>query len=377
MKIVHLTKYFPPQFGGVEIYTYLLAKAAMKEGHEVTVIAFNTTPKFKKEKWEGINVIRMPKILDFFRTPISFPFINILGKLKPEIIHLHSPNPWMEWNLLFYKFFSKSKIIVSYHSDIVNYTPIHSIFNFLRYLFLFPLYTLSNKIIISTKNYAQSSDVIKTFRKKTVIIPYGVNEDTFKSSTKKKNNKLTLLYVGRLAEYKGLEYLIQAIKQISEKEKSFVLHIFGYGEFKEKLKSLVRTLNLEKFVIFDKISSQYYPSEKEKIKKYQEADVFILPSISRAEAFGIVLLEAMASGLPIICTDVSGSGMSFINQNNQTGLVVKAKDPKSLSEAILKMRDPKLREKFGKNARKRFLELFTEKSMIEKTQGLYQKTENN
>jgi rhamnosyl/mannosyltransferase len=366
MKILHLTKYFWPQKGGIENYTLWLAEETRKRGYEPIVVCFDKKSK-KEEIIKGIRVIRLPQFINFFGTPISRFILKELFELKPDIIHLHSPNPWLEFNLLLYRLFRKPKIIVTYHADIMNYTIIHFLANIVRFFFFVPLLCFTDKIIVTSPNYINGSFILKLFRKKIVVIPHGIDENKFRPMPIKKTKKKMLLFVGRLAKYKGLEYLIRAIASVKKERKDFYLVIVGDGELKEKLKMLVKELNLEKFVKFD-----YNASDRKLIKYYNKAYLFVLPSTSRAEAFGIVQLEAMSCGVPVISTNIKGSGVPFVNKHLETGIIVKPKNADEIAKAILTLlKNEKLAIKLGKNARARVLKYFTKKKMIERTFKLY------
>lgn len=371
MRIVHLGKYFWPEKGGVENYTLWLAEAARKKGDEVFVLCANTTNKEKREIINGINVWRLPLRINFFRAPITPPIISLLRGLNPDIIHLHAPNPWFEFNLLLYRLFKRTKIVTTYHMDIMNYTPVHFIANGLRLLFFLPLLGLSSKIIATSPDYAKGSWILKLFKKKVRVIPLSIDEHEFKPSLKVKQKKKMLLYVGRLAKYKGLNYLIDAVSRLSKQREDFYLVIVGKGKLKEKLMKQVEKLKLQKYVKFD------YDASDAKLKEYyHHAHSFILPSTSKAEAFGIVQLEAMACGVPVISTQIKGSGVPFVNHNGETGIVVKPKSAEALANAMETLLDNEvLAKKLGGNARKRVLRYFTRKRMLDETFKIYSECE--
>ncbi|MEM5794326.1 MAG: glycosyltransferase [Candidatus Aenigmatarchaeota archaeon] len=363
MKILHLGKYFYPEKGGIENYTYILAKEASKK-HEVYVVVSNTSKKFKYEKIKGIKVFRLPRIFYYLHLPFTPPFVCLIKKINPDIIHLHIPNPWFEFNLFLYSLvYRKAKIVVTYHSDIIYYTFFHFLGEIFRRIYLFPLLKVSRKIIATSQNYVEGSLVLKKFKRKVKIIPLGVDTRKFKPIKVKKPKKNVLLFLGRLFPYKGLEYLLEAIKIISEKRKDFILLIVGEGKLRKKLEKLAKNLGINNFVEFTgKVS------DKKAVKYYNLCDIFILPSIHKSEAFGISQLEAMACGKPVISTNLKGSGVPWVNQHMKTGLVVEPKNPQALAKAILfLLENEELRKRMGINARKRVLKYFTLEKMIRET----------
>lgn len=368
MKILHLGKYFYPEMGGIENYSYILAKEASKLKHDVYVIVSNTSKEFDYEEIEGIKVFRLPRIFYYFHTPMTPPFICLIKKINPDIIHLHVPNPWFEFNLFLYSFINKkTKIIITYHSDIIYYTFFHFIGEIFRRFYFFPLLKISRKIIATSQNYVDGSHILKKFKRKIKIVPLGIDTNKFKPTKVKKSRKNILLFLGRLSPYKGLEYLLQAIKILSEKRQNFILFIVGEGKLRKKLERMVKDLNIENFVKF-----KGKLSDKEAIKYYNLCDIFILPSIHKSEAFGISQLEAMACGKPVISTNLKGSGVPWVNRNMKTGLIVEPKNPKALAEAILfLLENEELRKKMGENARKRVLKYFTLEKMTKEILRFY------
>jgi rhamnosyl/mannosyltransferase len=200
-----------------------------------------------------------------------------------------------------------------------------------------------------------------------VVIPLGVDEKMFKPIKVKKLKKKVLLFVGRLFPYKGLEYLLGAIKIISDKRRDFILFIVGEGKLRKKLEKMLRDLKIKNLVKF----TGALPDE-ELIKYYNLCDIFILPSIHKSEAFGISQLEAMACGKPVISTNLNDSAVPWVNQHMKTGLIVEPKNSEALANAILFLLENKgIREEFGQNARKRIIKFFTQRRMIERTISVY------
>ncbi len=167
--------------------------------------------------------------------------------------------------------------------------------------------------------------------------------------------------IGRLVYYKGFEYLIESGQYVKD---DVVIVIVGGGSLYERLKNMVKRLNLENKV--------HLAGRVEDVYSYiKNAGVFCLPSVERAEAFGLVLVEALYFGKPLITTAVEGSGMNYINQNGITGLVVPPRDAKALADAINKiLSDSALYERFSKNALERFKE-FEITSIGDKIISLY------
>jgi rhamnosyl/mannosyltransferase len=170
-----------------------------------------------------------------------------------------------------------------------------------------------------------------------------------------------LLCVGRLRHYKGLDTLIRALPKLPD----VVSIIVGIGPMEAAWKALAQELGVADRAIFaGEVSDADLPSY------YSAADVFVLPSNSRAEAFGMVNLEAMGHGLPLITTEV-GSATSWINQHEITGLVMPPMDPDALVQAVETLRDPELRRRMGEAAHARVVADFTVEKMVERMADAY------
>ena len=157
------------------------------------------------------------------------------------------------------------------------------------------------------------------------------------------SNKKIILSVGRLVEYKGFTYLIKAAKFLPD---NYIIYIAGSGILAGTLQKEIFKNDLE-----NKVKLLGTVTDDDLVTYYKSCNVFVLPSISRAEAFGIVMIEAMSFSKPIIATNIPSSGVNWVNEHNVTGINVAIKNEKELAEAILKITtDPDLYQKFSQNA---------------------------
>jgi len=277
------------------------------------------------------------------------------------VVDFHHPFPLGDLAMLFY---SPEKLVVHYHSDIVR----QKILSFFFKPLIMNTLKKADKIVVSNPYLIKTSPYLKRFKEKCEVTPFGVDLDKFKDcSNQDKVDELKeeygdfVMFAGRLGYYKGLQYLIRAIKNIDTN-----LVLIGEGDQDKKLKRLVAKLGLE-----DKVKFLPFQTKENLINFYQAAQVFVLPSIFRSEAFGIVLIEAMSQGTPLISTEL-GTGTSWVNQDGETGFVVSPKNKKELARAIKKILDDKdLKEQFSKNARQRVEEKFTLSKMLNDTYQLY------
>ncbi len=354
MKIVHVSKYFSGH-GGIETYTRTMAAAAAKSGHDVTIICAGKNKKIVREMEGKVGIICLPEIAAIMNAPVTMPVLGLLRGIKPDVIHLHIPNPWAELNAFAYKLLSpRTRLVVTYHSDVVPYSPMMKALAAFRLVYLMPaLGLLCDKIISTSKNYAEASLALKAAGKRLEIIPLGVDVDAFRPGIKK-GRAFTFLFVGRLIPYKGLEYLLRACKILKLSKKIFRLRIVGGGKLRNELAKAAAALGIGDVVRFLGDVGQ-----KKLVNEYKNCDVFVLPSVYRSEAFGIAQLEAMSSGKPVISTDIKGSGVGFVNKDGVSGVVVKPGDDISLANAMMRlMGNGKLSAAMGANARKRAVSLF-------------------
>jgi glycosyltransferase involved in cell wall biosynthesis len=350
LKVLQVYKdYYPPVVGGVEGHINLLANGLRERGIRVEVLVSNTRTKLDILNINGIKVFKVPQLGRFASAPLnpSLPYwVRKLGR-KADIIHFHFPNPTGEVASLIVGL--NKKIVVTYHSDIIRQARLVKLYAPLLRCFL----RKSAAIIATSPIYIQSSEVLREFRDKCRVIPFGIDLDRFwrNGDLQRKSERVrrsyqppVVLFIGRFRYYKGLYILLEAMKRVPGS-----LLLIGIGPMEKELKQRVAMdPDLRRKVFF-----LGECSDEEVVAYLKACDVFVLPSIFRSEAFGIVLLEAMACGKPVISTEL-GTGTSFVNQHGKTGLVVPPNDPKSLAEAMNYLfADPELRERLGKGARER------------------------
>ena len=365
MKVLHIGKYYPPFFGGIEKVNFDLVETLNQKGVDTDVFCFNheagsklTTDRYKIHR-TGVWITK-------FSTPISLSIFKDLREIYKDydIIHIHMPNPTAALAFQFLPF--KGKIVLHWHLDIVKQKLVKIGYN----VFQTHILKKADAIIATSPDYLESSKDLKPYRHKCHVIPLGIDasyltenlEFREKLALEYKNKKM-VFSLGRLIYYKGFEYLIDAAKRL---DSDTIILIGGIGALKEKLQKKIEDNNLqEKVKLIGKIPSNQLA------EYYNRADVFCLPSIERSEAFGIVLLEAMACGCPLISTSM-GSGTSWVNTHQKTGLVVPAKNSEELAKAIKLINENKeLKEKFSKNAYERFQQNFKLEQMAQKTLDLY------
>jgi len=369
LKVLQVYKdYYPPVVGGVEGHINLLANGLKDRGIQVEVLVSNTQAKLEIENIDGIRVIKVPQLGRFASAPLNVnlsTWVKRLGR-DADVIHFHFPNPTGEIASLLAGL--KSKIVVTYHSDIIRQAKLAKLYS----PFLLRFLESSEAIIATSPPYVESSAVLRQFRDKCKVIPFGIDLSRFAPNDNTKRQVTAIrgnyegpiaLFIGKFRYYKGLYVLLEAMKMVEG-----TLLLVGIGPMERELKKQVAMDDdlRGKIVFLGEIS------DEDIVRHLYACDVFVFPSIFRSEAFGIVLLEAMACGKPLISTEL-GTGTSFVNQHQETGLVVPPKDAKALAGAINYLfENPDIRKKFGNAARERVEKYFCLDKMVEDVIHTYQ-----
>lgn len=371
MKVLHIGKYYPPFMGGIEKVNYDIVEGLNEDSDfQVDELCFAHSTSFVdtyvNDKYK---LFRLPIIGIKFSTPISKKFFSTYKRIRNEydVIHIHMPNPIVSLAPLIYP--TRAKIVLHWHCDIVkkNQQFFKKFYNPFQNLLL----KKAISIIGTSENYAFYSKDLKKFHNKLSIVPIGIDnsyliqdKERIREIKETYKGKKIVFSLGRLSYYKGFKFLIEAAKYLNE---DTVVLIGGCGEQEQELKDLVSKLDLT-----EKVKFLGRVSDKDMGSYYGAADVFCLPSPIRTEAFGVVLLEAMSLGVPIVACKIPGSGVSWVNKDNVTGFNVPIEDPKSMAEAITKIiTDDSLNQSFRKNAFDRYKSLFTSDKMIESIKYIY------
>jgi len=373
LKILQVYKdYYPPVKGGIENHINMLATGLKDKGADVQVLVSNVKNQFECDIVNGIPVIKVPQWGRLFSAPLTTAFYCYLKQFgkTADIIHFHHPNPTAEFSYLFTKL--KKKVVVTYHSDIIRQSKLAKLYSPFRYMFL----EIADRIIAASPNYIKTSDVLKCFEYKCTVIPYGINPARFNSTGDLQRvaqilsdvgHRPIVLFVGRFRYYKGLHFLVSAMKDVDA-----ILFLIGTGPEETRLRNLV---NLEK--LNGKIRFLGDLPDDDVNAYYKACDVFVLPSHLRSEAFGIVQLEAMCCGKPVISTEI-GTGTSFVNINLQTGITVPPNDSRALSGALnYILQNSEKRKLFGNRGSERVARLFTARKMVDSTYEVYEQVIRN
>jgi rhamnosyl/mannosyltransferase len=353
------TKSFWPSIGGAEEAARVVAHAVSDE-FDVTVLAVGARQSGYVERQGGITVVKTGLAAYRMSTPLSFGYVSAFNALvrRADIIHVHSPHPLGELAVAISR--TTAEIVASYHFDVVRQRTLGFVYG--------PLLRRSlgkaRGLICSNPNVVHTSPVLSRFTSKITIIPYGVDLREFVLTPEEAaevqriragRQRPIALFVGRLVYYKGLEYLLRATA-----ETDVDLLVIGDGALASELAGLAAELRLGQRVSFIPQMS------RERLRLYFRAcDFLVLPSVARSEFFGIVLLEAMACGKPVITTEL-GTGTSWVNRDGETGLVVPPRDPGALAQAMRELcAKPGLARRLGDAGLRRVAEEFSMSKFVD------------
>lgn len=361
MKILQIGKFYPPHRGGIENHLQILCRQ-LSRSVDLQVIVSSSNGRSVREAPDGFPVTRLRTAFQLAGAPVCLEMAAKVRQSRADIVHIHLPNPTAI--LAFFGSGHRGRLVMTYHSDVVRQRVLGTLFQPI----LNHAMRRSDAVIAASPNYLESSPVLTRFRERCEVIPFGIPLESFEHYDRRKAEEIRLRYgphillaVGRLVYYKGFEFLIRAMSQM----KAHLL-LLGEGPLRPALQRLVQRQGLEhRVTILGDIDDL--------IPYYRAADVFVLPSISRSEAFGIVQLEAMACRKPVVNTKLN-SGVPFVSQDGVSGYTVPPRDSAALAAAINRLlRDPGLRERYGEAARLRVEREFSAEVMTRRMLNLYER----
>ncbi|MDE6834948.1 MAG: glycosyltransferase [Ruminococcus sp.] len=363
IKVLEVNKAYFAHVGGIETLVKQYSEELGKfDNIELrTLVCRDGMGKTFSENINSVRLTRAGSFGTYFSCPVSLSFLKIFRKMsaKADIIHIHVPFPLADLALLLSE--CKGKVIVSWHSDVVKQKKLLKLYRpLMKYLL-----NRADCILVATEGHIDGSEFLPEYRRKCHVLPYGINPENYLNIqkipflTEKATNpeSIKVFFTGRLVYYKGVDVLINAFRNVRN---NCELFIAGTGILESELKEKVRKYGLNKRIHF----LGFLPEEQLK-QAFSDCDIFVLPSVERSEAFGIVQLEAMIYGKPVINTSLL-SGVPYVSIHEKTGITVQPYNSVQLAEAINILRKNKnLRERLGKNGQKRVLEYFNEKNIIQ------------
>jgi rhamnosyl/mannosyltransferase len=359
-RILQLGKFYPPHRGGIETHLKWLCEG-LKSSVDLRVIVANGGARSKTEVINGVAVEREARIMNFAAAPICPGMPAGIARACADLVHLHYPNPAAI--LAYLASGHKGPVVVTWHSDIVRQVMLGRLFEPILKVFL----RRCAAIIASSPDYIESSTILSSFREKCRVVPFGLPLKAFSrvdrhavTAIRETFGPRIALTAGRLVYYKGIEFLIDAMTRVDA-----TLLIVGNGPLREKLERRAAAAGVAGRV-------RVLGEVDDLLPYYHACDVFVLPSIARSEAFGIVQLEALACGKPVVNTKLD-SGVTFVSPHMTTGLTVPPEDSIALAGAINTLfQDSQMRTRMGEAGLRRVNEHFTVELMTSRTLGLYE-----
>ncbi len=331
LRIIQTPARFFQSIGGVDKYVLNLSQELVNRGHSVKVVCADE-PKSNLTEIDGINVQRLNYIGKIRNTNITLGLFFALLKENFDIIHTHFPTPWSADISMIISFLKRKPLILTYHNDAVTAGKLKVLVKIYNRVFLKLLLKGSTKILITQPEYINRSKYLYKYKNKIEIIPNGIDTKIYfqKNINKIPNQIFFLSILDRHHTYKGLDCLIKAIKIVRTKIPDIRLIVGGSGELVEEYKTLTKGLGLEKNVEF-----RGFIESNKLVDLYNQSELFVLPSTGIQEGFGIVLLEALACGTPVIATNIVGIAKEI--KDNKCGIIIPCNDAKKLAQAIIRI----------------------------------------
>ena len=351
-KICMVTACYTPSRGGIEKSVNKLTEHLLKKGHQIHIVTSSRgldPTNFYHEKRGNLEITRYPETCFFFDCPINPKIAAHILKCNYDVLHVHGVTPTISDLAIVLGKIKRRPVVLTYH-----YSPVpdygRNCARFLSALYMKILdrviINLTDKAVVATRSFAKANSRLKNIIKKVAVIPWGVAASTKGASLNEfdDESQINVVFVGQLKTYKGIRYLLKAIKLLSEESFPLSLTIVGGGPEKRLLETYAKILGVNASftgIVSDELLRSYY----------SDADIFVLPSISGREGFGLVILEAMSYGKLVIATDIPGP--NEIVKNGYNGVLVPPRDPEAIAKAIKKLAsDSELRRTLSINARK-------------------------
>lgn len=367
MRILHVSKYYFPYMGGVENICKYLVEGMPQ--HEMAIVCFNDKCKDTVDEVNGVKVYRVATWINVARQALSLSYFTMLRKaikeFKPDVIQFHWANPFPAAVLLCV-IPKHVKLVIHWHMDIIKQAKIYPLIKPVETALL----KRADRIVVTSPQYRDASKPLQPFKDKVRIVPNAMDESVFElrpgdeeeiqKLKAKYNNKKIVFFIGRHIQYKGLPHLIEAEKYIKE---DCEIIIAGNGPLTNELK---QQCNSKRVHFVGRLS------DNELRWHHYAASVFAFPSVTKNEAFGVALAEAMYCGTPAVTFTIEGSGVNWVSINGETGIEVANGDDVAYAKAIdTLLSNDELHEQFAVACEQRVKSMFTIPVMAHEMEKYY------
>lgn len=364
MHVLHVGKYYPPYRGGIETVVEQLCRGLARRGVEVTALVSNDSPRTIDETVAGVRVLRLGRTTELNSQPLNLHLVSTLRRLRFDALHFHTPNPVGALAVLAAQ--RPEPIVVTHHSDIVRQRLLGGAATVAQSL----LYRRAAALVAATPKHIEHSSALRRFESRCRVIHFPIDALPYADAPTVWDEQLPpawqneplVLFVGRLVYYKGVDVLLEALR-LTERAR---LAIVGVGPLFTRLAEQAARLGITERMKF----LGAVPDDRLR-SLYKCARFLVLPSVASSEAFGMVQLEAMAAGRPVISTDLK-SGVPYVNRHGVTGLIVPPSDPRALAAAMKALLDDEPRAlALGQAAQQRVLTEFHVDKVVDAHIELY------
>jgi glycosyltransferase involved in cell wall biosynthesis len=353
MRILHLAKYYWPRSGGMERVVQALAEGAANLGHQVEVVAVETIGRAGSPARQRSAVTRAFSLAALGSQEIAPGYIAAAWK-RADVIHVHHPHPLADLACLLRA--GHTPVVVTQHADSRRaiYRPTTRL-----------VLRRAAAVVVPSRAHLALSTELEGYESKVEVIPFGIDRSRWEMVPPAPPGAAPrAIFIGRLVAYKGLDILLRALERVPEVR----LDVVGSGPEGPRLRTLAQAL-----AIADRVRWYGEYPDEDLPRRMADADFLVLPSVTVEEMFGLVVLEAMAAGRPVITTALP-SAVREVNVPDVTGLEVPLRDVAALAEALEALSyDPGRRREMGEAGRKRVAELFSQETMAARHIELYER----
>ena len=364
LRVLHFYKTsFPDTMGGIEQVISQIARGCVKSGIQVDVLSLTANKAPRTIEIDGYLAHRARLDFQIASTGFSISAFWRFYQLakQADIIHYHYPWPFMD--VVHFVTRICKPTIVTYHSDIIRQVQLNKLYRPLKRKFLGSI----DRIVATSPNYLASSTILASYKDRVKVIPIGLDKTTYPEAQpeklrfwKERIGPKFFLFVGLIRYYKGLHILLEASQGTD-----YPIVIVGAGPIESELKAQVAHLDLSNIHFLG------FLSDEDKVALLTLSYAVVFPSHLRSEAFGVSLLEGAMYGKPLISSEI-GTGTTFINIADETGIVIPPSDPKALRQAMIYLWEhPEQAVEMGQRAERRYWQLFTADQMVKSYIELY------